>query len=146
LLLSTNLSLSGGSEKTTFFFAANRRSEDGIIKGTGYLNSSLRLNLDHKINDRMSIGLTTNYVNSSADRGISNNDNNGVTYGVALSSTPGFTELHPDQNGNFPRNHFAASNPLETRAKMFNNEQTNRFTTGVKFDWRFLYINVEVNQ
>jgi TonB-linked SusC/RagA family outer membrane protein len=141
LLLSTNLSVSGGSEKTTFFFAANRRSEEGIIEGTGYLNSSLRLNLDHKINDRMSVGLTTNYVHSSADRGLTNNDNNGVTYGVALSSTPGFTELHPDQNGNFPRNHFAASNPLETRAKMFNNEQTNRFTTGVKFDWRLLESN-----
>lgn len=136
LLLNTNLSVSGGSERTTFFFAANRRSEDGIIKGTGYLNSSLRLNVDHRINDRISVGITTNYINSSADRGISNNDNNGVTYGVALSSTPGFTELHKDQMGIHPRNRFAASNPLETRDKMMNNEGTNRFITGVKLDWR----------
>jgi TonB-linked SusC/RagA family outer membrane protein len=138
LLLSTNLSVSGGSDRTTFYFAANRRSEDGIIKGTGYLNSSLRLNVDHRITDRISVGITTNYVNSSADRGLTNNDNAGVSYGVALSSTPGFTELHADQFGNYPRNRFAASNPLETRGKMINNEATNRFTTGIKLDWRLL--------
>ncbi|GAA0543057.1 TonB-dependent receptor [Chitinophaga japonensis] len=144
LLLSTNLSVSGGSEKTTFYFAANRRSEDGIIKGTGYLNSSLRLNVDHRINDRISVGVTTNYINSSADRGLTNNDNNGVTYGVALSSTPGFTELHKDNLGNYPRNRFAASNPLETRDKMVNNETTNRFITGVRLDAR-LHENDKTN-
>lgn len=136
LLLNTGLSVSGGSEKTTFYFAANRRSEEGIIKGTGYLNSSLRLNVDHRINDRITVGITTNYINSSADRGLTNNDNNGVTFGVALSSTPGFTELHKDALGNYPRDRFAASNPLETRDRMINNEATNRFITGVKLDAR----------
>lgn len=138
LLLNTNLSLSGGSERTTFYFAANRRSEDGIVKGTGYLNSSLRLNVDHRINDRISVGFTTNYINSSADRGLTNNDNNGVSFGVALSTTPGFAELHKDNLGNYPRNPYAASNPLETRDKMINNETTNRFVTGVKLDARLL--------
>ncbi|HEU4555174.1 MAG TPA: SusC/RagA family TonB-linked outer membrane protein, partial [Chitinophaga sp.] len=136
LLLNTNLSVSGGSERTTFYFAANRRAEDGIVKGTGYLNSSLRLNIDHRINDRITVGISTNYINASADRGLTNNDNNGVTFGVALSSTPGFAELHRDEMGNYPRNPYAASNPLETRDKMINNEATNRFVTGVKLDAR----------
>jgi hypothetical protein len=48
------------------------------------------------------IGITTNYINSSADRGLTGNDNAGVTYGIALSSTPGFAELHPDANGIYP--------------------------------------------
>ncbi|ASZ11746.1 SusC/RagA family TonB-linked outer membrane protein [Chitinophaga pendula] len=134
LLLNTSLSASGGSEKTTFFFSANRRSEDGIIKRTGYLNNSLRLNIDHKVSDRVSLGFTSNYINSSSDRGLSNNDNNGVSLGVALASTPGFVELHPTANGLYPRNRFAASNPLETRDKMTNNENTNRFITSINFD------------
>ncbi len=136
LVLNTNLSLSGGSEKTTFYFSANRRAEDGIIKNTGYLNSSLRLNIDHRINDRISVGITTNYVNSSADRGLTNNDNNSVTYGVALAFTPGFTDLHKDELGNYKPNNYSASNFLETRDKMTNNEAVNRFTTGIKLDAR----------
>ncbi|WP_315820471.1 TonB-dependent receptor domain-containing protein [Paraflavitalea speifideaquila] len=53
---------------------------------------------------------------------------------MALSSTPGFTELHPDANGNFPRNKYSGSNPLETIAMATNNEGVNRFITGFNID------------
>jgi TonB-linked SusC/RagA family outer membrane protein len=130
----TVVSLNGGSDKTTFYFSIAQKDEEGIIKGTGYKNSGLRLNIDHRITDNIKIGLTTNYIHSSADRGITGNDNAGVTFGVALSSTPGFTELHPDANGVYPRNKYAASNPLETRDKMRNNERVDRFISGLTFD------------
>ncbi|WP_343669306.1 SusC/RagA family TonB-linked outer membrane protein [Chitinophaga sp.] len=129
-VLNTNLSISGGGDKTTFYLSGNRRQEDGIVKGTGYFNNSVRLNIDHKLSDRVSFGVTTNYIYSSSDRGLTNNDNNGVSYGVALSSTPDFVDLHPNALGEYPRNPFAASNPLETRDKMINNETTNRFVGG----------------
>ncbi|ULQ54250.1 SusC/RagA family TonB-linked outer membrane protein [Flavihumibacter fluvii] len=128
------LSMNGGSDKTSFYFSAATKNEEGIIARTGYANSSFRLNVDHRITDNIKIGISTNYVNSSADRGLTGNDNNGVTYGIALSSTPSFTELHPDANGNYPRNRYAASNPLETRDKMTNNEAVNRFVTGINLD------------
>ena len=59
------------------------------------------------------------------------NDNAGVTLGIALSSTPQFAQLHPDQYGNYPNNPFAASNPLQTVALMQNHEGVNRFLTGL---------------
>jgi TonB-linked SusC/RagA family outer membrane protein len=130
----TSLSLSGGTEKTSFFFSAAQKDEGGIVEKTGYRNSSLRLNIDHRINDNIKIGISSNYVNSSADRGLTQNDNNGVTLGVALSSTPSFAELHPDASGNYPKNPFAASNPIETRDKVINNEAISRFLTGVNLD------------
>ncbi|HTE08405.1 MAG TPA: TonB-dependent receptor plug domain-containing protein, partial [Flavitalea sp.] len=116
------ISLTGGSQKTSFFFSAATKDEEGIIKNTGYKNNNLRLNLDHNVTDNIKIGISTSYTNSSADRGLTGNDNAGVTYGIALSSTPGFTELHPDANGIYPRNKYAGSNFLETRDKMRNNE------------------------
>ncbi|MBV7534116.1 SusC/RagA family TonB-linked outer membrane protein [Chitinophaga sp. sic0106] len=134
IISNTSIALSGGSEKTTFYLSGNRRKEDGIIKNTGYLNNSVRLNVDHKVNDRISVSVTTNYINSSADRGLTNNDNNGVSYGVALSSTPGWIDLYPNAVGVYPRDSFAASNPLETRDKMTNNETTNRFVGGGNID------------
>lgn len=134
LVLNSGISISGGGEKTTFYLSGNRRQEDGIVKHTGYSNNSIRLNVDHRINDRISLGVTTNFINSSADRGLTNNDNNGVSYGVALSSTPDFVDLHPNELGEYPRNPFAASNPLETRDKMSNNEKTNRFVGGANLE------------
>ncbi|HJT75349.1 MAG TPA: TonB-dependent receptor, partial [Chitinophaga sp.] len=136
LVLNTGLSLSGGGEKTTFYISGNRRQENGIVKHTGYFNNSVRVNVDHKLNDRISLGVTTSYIYSSADRGLTNNDNSGVSFGVALSSTPDFVDLHPNNLGEYPRNPFAASNPLETRDKMMNNETTNRFIGGGNLEVR----------
>ncbi|MGE5107143.1 MAG: SusC/RagA family TonB-linked outer membrane protein [Sphingobacteriales bacterium] len=130
----TVLSMDGGSDKTNFYFSAGTKKEDGIISRTGYENNSLRLNVDHKITDNIKIGVSANYINSSSDRGLSGNDNAGVTFGIALSSTPSFTELHPDAYGNYPRNKYASSNPIETRDKMVNNESVNRFVTGVNLE------------
>jgi TonB-linked SusC/RagA family outer membrane protein len=130
----TVLSMNGGNDKTSFYFSAGAKNEDGIIKRTGYSNNSLRLNIDHKITDNVKIGVSTNYINSSSDRGLTGNDNAGITFGIALSSTPSFTELHPDANGNYPRNKYASSNPIETRDKMTNNESVNRFVTGINLD------------
>src|SRR5579871_5776836 len=119
----TLLSVSGGNNRTTFYFSAATKDEGGIVKNTGYKNSSLRLNVDHHIN----------YINSSADRGLTGNDNAGVSLGIALSSTPSFAQLH-DSAGVFPNNPFAASNPLQTIALMTNNETVNRFITGLNIE------------
>ncbi|MGZ3928894.1 MAG: SusC/RagA family TonB-linked outer membrane protein, partial [Mucilaginibacter sp.] len=130
----TVLSMNGGNEKTGFYFSVAQKDEGGIVQRTGYNNTGVRLNLDHKISDNIKIGISTNYINSSADRGIFGNDNAGVTTGIALSSTPGFVQLHPDANGNYPNNPFAASNPLQTIALMQNNESVNRFITGANLE------------
>ncbi len=130
----SELSITGGNEQTSFFFSASQKDEGGIIKRTGYSNTGFRLNVDHHINDKIKIGLITNYINSSADRGLFGNDNVGVTTGIALSSTPSFAQLHPDKNGNYPNNPFASANPLQTIALMKNNESVNRFIAGLNFE------------
>jgi len=130
LLSNSRLSISGGNERTSFYAAGSIKDDKGIIDRTGYKNYSIRLNLDHKIADKLTMGFTSTYINSSSDRALTNNDNVGATLGVALSSTPNFTELHQSASGNWPTNKYAASNPLETVAKMTNNESTHRFVLG----------------
>jgi len=128
------LSVSGGTEKTGVYFSVATKDEGGIEKNTGYNNTSFRLNVDQKVGDNIKLGISNNYINSSADRGFQGNDNVGVTTGIALSSTPDFAQLHPDAQGNYPDNPFAAANPLQTIALMRNNEGVNRFITGVKLE------------
>ena len=127
----TLVSVSGGSDRTTFYLSAGQKDETGIVKNTGYRNTSLRFNIDHHVSDNFRVGISTNYLNTSGNRGLSGNDNAGVTLGIALSSTPQFAQLHPDQYGNYPNNPFAASNPLQTVALMQNHEGVNRFITGI---------------
>jgi TonB-linked SusC/RagA family outer membrane protein len=130
-LFNTKVSVSGGSEKTQFYAGASYKNEDGIVSNTGYKKTSVRLNVDHKLSDIFDISMTTNYVNSSADRGFFNNDNSGTTMGVSFSSTPGFASLQADPTtGLFPANPYAPSNFLETAEQVTNNESINRFIGG----------------
>tara|TARA_B110000091_G_scaffold206084_1_gene242456 strand:+ start:2 stop:2689 length:2688 start_codon:yes stop_codon:yes gene_type:complete len=133
-ITNTTVSMSGGSDKTTFYGGLTRNQEDGIVKRTGYDKTSLRINLDHRFSDDVKLSLVSNYINSSADRGFFNNDNSGTTIGVALTATRPWDNLMPDANGNYPDHPNNSSNPLQTRDLMTNNETTKRFITGGTLD------------
>jgi len=130
LISITNFSMSGGSEKTRFYTGITHNDEEGIVKGTGYKKTSLRLNLDHRPTDFIKLGLSSSYAHSSANRGFFNNDNSGTTIGVTLTGTTPWLELFPNEDGVYPDNPAGASNPLQTRDQVRNNETVNRFIVG----------------
>ncbi|HZX59324.1 MAG TPA: carboxypeptidase-like regulatory domain-containing protein, partial [Mucilaginibacter sp.] len=78
LTRNTVLSMNGGNENTGFYFSVAQKNEGGLVNRTGYNNTSVRLNVDHKVTNDIKIGLSTNYINSSSDRGLFGNDNAGV--------------------------------------------------------------------
>ncbi len=130
MLSTTRLSLNGGSEKFGYFAGITRKSEDGIVKNTGYDKTSVRLNLDTKVFSWADLQLSMNYVTSTSDRGFFNNDNTSTTLGVSFVSTPAWADLFPDAKGNYPNNGFAPSNFLQTRDLVTNNEKVNRLLGG----------------
>jgi len=129
-LSNTRVSATGGSENTKFYIGATYKNEDGIVKNTGYDKIAARVNIDHKFNDRFDIALSTNYINSSADRGFFNNDNSGTTMGISFLSTPSWAQLQANDDGIFPSNPYAPSNFIETAELITNNESVNRFIGG----------------
>lgn len=134
LLSDTHISAAGGAGKTTYYASASYKNEEGIVPNTGYEKTSLRLNTDTKITDKIKLGLSTNYIKSSADRGFFNNDNTTNTMSISLAATPAWAQLLPDENGNYPDNPYSASNFLETAALMTNNEANDRFIGGANAD------------
>jgi TonB-linked SusC/RagA family outer membrane protein len=130
----TVVSLVGGNDKTSFYLSGGLKDEQGIVKRTGYSSKTIRLNVDHRLSDNIKVSVSSTYLNTHADRGFSNNDNNTVTHGVVLLKTPNFTELHINELGLYPNNKYAASNPLHTREVMMNAEDVSRFMTGVNLD------------
>lgn len=134
-ITNTNLSITGGSEKTTFYIGASLRDEEGIIKRTGYNRNTIRTNIEHKVTDAITISSNSNYINSSARRGFTGNENDGgLSYGYNLAFTRPWAELHPDEFGNYPANPYASGNPLFVRDRTQNEESTNRFIQGVKLE------------
>lgn len=134
----SRLSISGGNDQTRFFISGSLKDEEGIVKNTGFDRKSVRLNLDHRISNFVDVSLNTNYVNSGDNRSVTNNDNAGVSIGVALTSTRPWKNLFADENGNFPNNPNAGSNPLQTIALSTVAGTTNRFTGGGEVNFNFL--------
>ncbi len=135
LLSNTQLSISGGSDKTQFFVSGGAQAEDGIIKNTGYQRYTVRANIDHKITNGIRIAFNNNYTRSNNDRGFTGNQNNtGGSMGYALAFTPSYANLRPDANGNYPVNPYFNDNPLAIRDLGTNNEQVDRFISAVSLD------------
>lgn len=51
------ITLSGGSDKTAYSFSGNYFSQDGIVFNSSAKRGSLKLNLDHEVNERVNFGL-----------------------------------------------------------------------------------------
>lgn len=133
LISNTNLSVTGGGEKTTFFIGASVRDEEGIIKRTGYERNTIRTNIEHHITDNIILSSNSNYINSTARRGFTGNENDGgLSYGYNLAFTRPWAELHPNEFGMYPANPYASGNPLFVRDRTENEETTNRFIQGLK--------------
>ena len=118
----TLVSVSGGNENTRYFASGLNKHDGGIIDGTFYNKQSLRLNLDQNLGDRAVLGLNVNTIRTNTGRGFTNNDNRSVSYWMTLPQTPTFIDIGRDENGDFRKNPFANSNPLQTAALATNDE------------------------
>ena len=70
--INQQISVSGGSEKTTFNVAVGYFKEEGIIKTMGFEKMTARINLDHTINKTFKVGTSTLLSHSLQQRGGAN--------------------------------------------------------------------------
>ena len=78
---SHNLTISSGDETTRFLFGANIVDQKGVVLNTGFNRSALRLNVDRKLTDRLTVETALN---------VSRNKQDGLTTttGVSFNSSP----------------------------------------------------------
>jgi len=60
----STVSVSGGSDKTTYYASANWSKQGGIIKKNEFDNKSLTFNIDHRANKIITIGMKLSYQNN----------------------------------------------------------------------------------
>lgn len=125
MTFSTRFETSGANEKFDYLFSATHRNEPGLVDNTGYSKTSIRLNIGQKFNDWLDLDISSNYINSEADRGFFNNGNANRNVGYALAFTYPWENLSP-VGGVYPEGG-PGSNVLETVALTRNEEKVNRF-------------------
>ncbi|MFY0256373.1 TonB-dependent receptor [Chitinophaga sp. 30R24] len=65
------LSINGGKEHTQFAISLNYYKEQGIVDKSDFTRASLRVNLDHQVNDRLRFGTST-FLSRSTENMVSN--------------------------------------------------------------------------
>ena len=68
VLQSHALTLSGGSETTKFYSSFNYFDQDGIIPTSGFRRGAIRLNVDQRLSERISLQANVNFQKSDQDR------------------------------------------------------------------------------
>jgi TonB-linked SusC/RagA family outer membrane protein len=63
-----DLSFSGGNDKTTFYMGGQFLDQAGIVRGNNYKRYNGRLNLDHKFNTWLNLGMNLSFARSLNDR------------------------------------------------------------------------------
>lgn len=89
---SHQLSINGGSEKTQMSLSANYFNQDGIIINSNFKRYSFRLNVDHRISDRVKVGtsmLGSYVINSGVTTGNQSIGDAGVVTGSVLGAAVG---------------------------------------------------------
>jgi len=61
---SNTLNFSGGTEKTTYYTSVGYTDQKGMLEGNTFKRASARLNIDHKVFSRLSVGTRVGYTNS----------------------------------------------------------------------------------
>lgn len=86
------LSISGGSEKTTLALSANYFDQEGVIINSDFKRYSYRLNVDHRISDKIKIGSSifgSYSSNSGILTGSTNQGDGGAVTGSILGAAVG---------------------------------------------------------
>jgi len=136
----TILSVSGGNERTRYYVSGSLIDNAGIAQNTGYSKESVQVNLDQAFGSRVQVQIGSSVIHSVAARGLTGNDNAGVSYYTGISLVPSFIDLSRQSDGSFvnPIDVYGVTNPAQTAALSTNDENVWRAIASANISWTAL--------
>jgi TonB-linked SusC/RagA family outer membrane protein len=132
----TNISVAGASGPTQYFLSALSKYDNGLMDNTGYNKQSVRSNITENFNSALSVTANLNYIHDQTRRGITGNDNIGISPYNVLSFTPAFVKLNSQSaQGVWPTNPFSPANPFADAVEIQTPEDVSRFIGGGNVNW-----------
>ena len=144
-VINNAINISGGTDRSTFFFSLGHLDQEGIIRESAYKRTNLRLNNKMIFNDWLSMSTKASYVNSYGNRIQQSSNTSGLLLGL-LRTPPDFDIR--DYKGTYydadgvptPKSHRSYrnligsslnpgyNNPLWTIYEQLNSTNVNRYT------------------
>lgn len=116
---SHSLNVQGGTDATSYFFSTGYTKQEGIIVGNDFDRMSVRFNVDHKLNDWFSLGISTNYANELNHSIVNSGSIDGNSYAssgigrLALSLPPNVSPYKNDGTYNLNGNQIGSMGNTE---------------------------------
>ncbi|HZS61187.1 MAG TPA: SusC/RagA family TonB-linked outer membrane protein [Gemmatimonadaceae bacterium] len=130
-----DVSVSGTQGQTQYYLSGTSKYDNGIENNTGYNKQSIRSNLSQDFSSNFKVSANLSYVHDNTRRGVTGNDNIGISPYNVFSTTPQFVRLTEASNGLWPNNPFGNANPLADAALIATPENVSRFIGGGTLDW-----------
>jgi TonB-linked SusC/RagA family outer membrane protein len=109
VMQSHNVSVNGGSEKSTYAMGVGYLNQDGIAVGSGYERFNISGNFDSQVKDFLKVGLNMAFSNSKKNNTV--NDDNLIK--IALKQTPNVAVRNADGNFDGPdTDEYVQNNPV----------------------------------
>ncbi len=148
-----NLSVSGGSERTTYYFSGGRLYQTGIIPNADFGRYSFKSTINTQLTDKLSAGMSATFINSGGNRIQRGSNVSGVMIGL-LRNTPTFdigngktgqdaaddptTYALPDGTQRAYRGNGNYDNPFWSVERVPYRDNVNRIIGNVNLEYRFL--------
>jgi len=112
-----NISISGGNDKTAYFFSSSYLNDEGIVIDNKFKRFTLRLNLDFKLSKYIKTGIQSSFANAINENGFNNldideNGNIGSAFNDAYRAAPTISPKVGDKYGNVSAFNGQVGNPL----------------------------------
>jgi TonB-dependent starch-binding outer membrane protein SusC len=136
-IINHQLSVSGGTENTTYAVSAGYFNQDGVVVGSNFDRYSLRVNLDNQANAWLRVGNTLS-VNRTNER-ITINDSDDGIIARTLTQSPDVPVRYADGSWGGPlESQFGVSNPVAMAMDRDNDLTRSRVMGNVFAEARFL--------
>ncbi|RYZ37609.1 MAG: SusC/RagA family TonB-linked outer membrane protein, partial [Sphingobacteriales bacterium] len=130
------LSVSGGSDKTTYYMSGEYLDQQGVAEGSGFKRYSFRMNLDNKPREWLTIGanLSFNQTNES----LTTSQENVIVRAIQLSPEVPVKNLDGDWGGGDltnPAHQFSPVNPIAISQLVTNTSTRRQFLGGLNLQF-----------
>ncbi|MBE7171693.1 MAG: TonB-dependent receptor [Williamsia sp.] len=126
------LSLSGGSNNTTYYMSGEYLDQQGVAEGSGFKRYSFRLNLDNKPRDWMTIGANLSY--NQTNEKLTTSQENLIIRAIQLSPEVPVKNLNGTWGGGDitnPAHQFSPVNPIAISQLVTNTNTRRQFLGGL---------------
>ncbi|HEX8394637.1 MAG TPA: TonB-dependent receptor plug domain-containing protein, partial [Longimicrobium sp.] len=128
---SHQLSLTGGSEGTSYYLSGNWNDEDGVIRSTGYDRMGGRARFTQRVSRFLEIGANGSFLRSRTNLVPEGEQGQGILTGILFTPTtynPAFNETL----GAYPFNPIVGNNPLDILENWIARSDVTRFLASVQ--------------